>query len=125
MKSPATIDDGNRDAVVDWLEDRNKFHTWFTSVIAGSFVVLTVFGAKPGFTTPSEKLLSVALVLLLFATLCNLVSAFAIPSWKYRVRTGLVTNGTRMRIELRINGWLAVICFVSGLTLAFIGNMPA
>ena len=111
--------------VVEWLEDRNKFHTWFTSVIAGAFVLLSVFGEKPGFSTPSGKLLSIALGLLLFATLCNLVSAFSIPSWKYRVRTGLITNSTRMRIELRINGWLAVICFVCGLTLWFIGNMPA
>ena len=84
-----------------------------------------MFGEKPGFSTPSGKLLSIALGLLLFATLCNLVSAFSIPSWKYRVRTGLITNSTRMRIELRINGWLAVICFVWGLPLWFIGNMPA
>jgi hypothetical protein len=45
----AAIDDGNREAVLDRLKDRNHFHTWFTSLITGSFVVLTVFGSKPGF----------------------------------------------------------------------------
>ena len=124
MKKPWIINDDNRQAVVDWLEDRNKFHTWFSTVITGSLVAMLVFGGKPGFATPSQSFLSVAQILLLFAIVCNFVSAWSIPSWKYRVRTRLVTDSTRVRIELAINGWLAVICFVSGLTLAFIGNIP-
>jgi len=43
------IDDSNREAVLDWLADRKYFHIWFTSLILGSFVILTIFGKKPGF----------------------------------------------------------------------------
>lgn len=125
MKDHSIIDDHNREAVIGWLDDRRAFHTWFTSVIAGSFVVLSVFGDKPGFATPGQTMLSAALLLLLFAILCNFVSAWSIPSWKYKVRTRITTNSGRMRLELGINGWLAMLCFVCGLTLAFIGNMPA
>jgi hypothetical protein len=122
-KELAAIDDANREAVLDWLKDRNHFHTWFTSLITGSFVVLTVFGSKPGFSDPGRTVLSIALILLLVAVLCNLVCVWSIPSWKFRVRTQLITDATRMRSELAITAWIGVICFVSGLTLGFIGNM--
>jgi hypothetical protein len=122
-KELAAIDDGNREAVLDWLKDRNHFHTWFTSLITGSFVVLTVFGSKPGFSDPGRTVLSIALILLLVAVLCNLVCVWSIPSWKFRVRTQLITHAARMRSELAITAWIGVICFVSGLTLGFIGNM--
>lgn len=119
----AAIDDRNREAVIDWLKDRNHFHTWFTSLVTGSFVVLTVFGNKPGFEDPSQTVLSIALVLLLVAVLCNLVCVWSIPSWKFRVRAQLIADATRMRRELAITAWIGVVCFVSGLTLGFIGNM--
>ena len=118
------ITDRNRDAVVDWLIDRDHFHTWFTSLITGSFVVLTVFGSKPGYEEPGQILLSVSLILLLVSVLCSLVCVWSIPSWKFRVRTGLITDGTRMRSELAIAAWIGVVSFVAGLTLGFIGNMP-
>jgi hypothetical protein len=123
-KELSTIDERNRDAVIEWLNDRDRFHTWFTSVITGSFVILTVFGSKPGYEEAGPIMLSAALVLLLIAVLCSLVCVWSIPSWKYRVRTRLITDGTRMRLELAITAWIGVICFVSGLTLGFIGNMP-
>lgn len=119
-----TIDDSNRDAVVDWLTDRSHFHTWFTSVITGSFVGFTVFGTKPGFGDIAQIFLSVSLMLLLFSVLCNLVCVWSIPSWKFRVRTHLITNSARMRWELAVTAWLGVLCFVIGLTLGFIGNIP-
>jgi len=121
---PAAIDDANRDAVVDWLSDRNHFHTWFTSLITGSFVVLTVFGSKPGYSDLGQVLLSVSLVLLLVSMLCNLVCVWSIPSWKFRVRTRLLSDAAAMRRELAITAWIGVLCFVTGLTLGFIGNMP-
>jgi hypothetical protein len=120
----AEITDANRPHVVEWLEDRSRFHSWFSTVIAGSLVALIVFGSKPGFATPSQTFLSVAQILLLLAVVGNFVSVWSIPSWKYRVRTGLVTDSRRVRIELAVNGWFTVVCFISGLTLAFIGNMP-
>jgi len=118
------IDDRNRAFVLEWLRDRSAFHTWFSSLITGSFVVLTVFGNKPGFNTPSGIFLATAMVLLLLSLLCNLVCVWSIPSWKYRVGVGQLKDGTAMRRELAITAWIGVIAFVCGLTLGFIGNAP-
>jgi hypothetical protein len=118
----STITEKNRLFVVEWLRDRSAFHTWFSSLVTGSFVVITVFGSRPSFSSVSGSVLLIALVLLLFALLCNLVCVWSIPSWKYRVSTGILTDATGMRRELAITAWLGVIAFVCGLTLAVIGN---
>lgn len=120
----SVIDDAKRPFVVEWLRDRSAFHTWFSSLITGSFVLLTLFGNKPGFSAPGAVILSLAIGLLLLALLCNLVCVWSIPSWKFRISTGMLKNGTVMRRELAITAWIGVIAFVCGLTLAFIGNMP-
>ena len=117
----SAITEANRQCVVEWLRDRSAFHSWFSSLVTGSFVVVTVFGSKPSFSTVSGCFLSVALVLMLFALLYNLVCVWSIPNWKYRVSTGIVTDATAMRRELAITAWLGVIAFVSGLTLGVIG----
>lgn len=44
------IDDSNREPVVERLRDRSAFHSWFSSLATGSFVVIPVFGSKPGFS---------------------------------------------------------------------------
>jgi uncharacterized membrane protein len=130
MNAPQTtrelsvIDDSNRDAVVDWLAERSQFHSWFTSLIVGSFVVLTVFGNRPGFGSISEVFLAVSLSLMLLSLLCNLVCVWSIPSWKYRVKTAILSDATAMRRELAITAWIGVISFVSALTIGFIGNLP-
>ena len=123
-RKPLEINDKNRDAIVEWLKDRNQFHTWFTSMIIGSFIVLTVFGNQPGYESIGSKVLSVALILLLFSILCNLVCVWSIPTWKFRVSTGEITDANSMRMELAITAWAGVISFISGLTLGFIGNIP-
>lgn len=120
----AAITDANRPFIVEWLRDRSAFHTWFSSLITGSFVVLTVFGSKPGFSTPGGVFLSIAVALLLLALLCNLVCVWSIPSWKFRVSTGALASATGMQRELALTAWLGVISFVSGLTFGFIGNLP-
>ena len=121
----SVITEQNRPFVVEWLRDRSAFHTWFSSLVTGSFIVITVFGSRPSFSSAGGYILSVALILLLFALLCNLVCVWSIPSWKYRVSTGIVTDARTMRRELAITAWLGVIAFVSGLTLAVIGNSAA
>ena len=121
----AAIDDANREFVVEWLRDRNAFHTWFSSLITGSFVVLTLFGSKPGFATPSGVVLAIAVALLALSLVANLVCVWSIPSWKFRVNTGALTNATTMRRELNFSAWFGVLTFVSGLTLGFVGNVPA
>ena len=119
------VTEQNRQFVVEWLRDRSAFHSWFSSLVTASFVVITIFGSKPNFSSVGGYILSVALMLLLFALLCNLVCVWSIPSWKYRVSTGIVTDAARMRRELAITAWLGVIAFVSGLTLGVIGNSAA
>ena len=121
----SAINDENRSAVIEWLRDRSAFHTWFSSIVTGSFVVVTVFGAKPGFASPSGVVLSLAVALLILALVCNLVCVWSIPSWKYRVSTRLLTNSSAMRRELSITAWAGVITFVAGLTLAFVANTSA
>lgn len=118
----SAITEVNREFVLEWLRDRSSFHSWFSSLVTGSFVVITVFGRKPEFSTPSGVFLAVAVVLLLFALLCNLVCVWSIPSWKYRVSVGIVTDAGAMRRELAITAWLGVVAFVCGLTLGVVGN---
>jgi len=120
----SVIDEHNREYVVEWLRDRSAFHTWFSSLITASFVVLSVFGSKPGFATPAGVVLSIAVAMLVLALLCNLVCVWSIPSWKFRVSTGALTNGAAMRRELAITAWIGVVAFVCGLTLGFVGNVP-
>ena len=121
----ANIDDENRPHVIEWLRDRSAFHSWFSSLVTGSFVVISVFGSKPGFSTPSGMMLSISVALLILSLLANLVCVWSIPSWKYRVSTGVLLDGTGMRRELSITAWFGVIAFVAALTIGFIGNMPA
>lgn len=116
------ITDFNRPFIVEWLRDRSSFHQWFSSLIIGSFVVITVFGQKPNFEAPSGIVLSLAVLLFLFSMICNLVCVWSIPTWKYRVSSKSLSDSASMKRELGITAWLGVISFVSGLTFAVIGN---
>ena len=118
------INENNRDAVLDWLRDRSRFHTWLTTLILGSFIVLIVFGNRPGFDDIGAVSQTVSLVLLLISVLCNLVCVWSIPSWKYKVKTGSLKDARGMRLELAFIAWVGVISFICGLTLVFIGYLP-
>lgn len=71
---------------------------------------------------PGGVVLFIAVGLLVFSLIANLICVWSIPSWKYRVSVGTITQAATMRRELAITAWLGVIGFVSGITLAFIGN---
>lgn len=116
------ITEQNRKYIVEWLSDRSSFHTWFSSLITGSFVVITVFGKRPDFDSPNGVILSIAFLLFLFSLLCNLVCVWSIPTWKYRVNTKILNNSLGMKRELAITAWIGVLSFVAGLTLGVIGN---
>ncbi|MFT5220910.1 MAG: hypothetical protein ACI9LO_000989 [Planctomycetota bacterium] len=67
------ITEANEEFIIEWLNDRKEFHKWFTSLIIGTFVLLTIFGNKPGFASIAPVFLTSAVVLMLLALLCNLV----------------------------------------------------
>ncbi|MCP4978892.1 MAG: hypothetical protein GY935_00180 [Gammaproteobacteria bacterium] len=114
----------NEAYVIEWLNDRQDFHKWFTTLIIASFVLLTIFGNKPGFGSIGPVFLTAALISMLLAILCNLVCVWSIPGWKLKVRTGITTDGRELKRELGITAWIGVLSFVIGLTLGFIGNLP-
>jgi len=116
------INDQNTEAVIDWLKDRSGVLIWFTSIITGSIVLLTLFGKKPGFSTPSGIALTISLLLLFFSVLCNLVCVWQIPKWKYAVKTGRISNGRRMTLDLEITSWIGLASFLGALVMAVVGN---
>ncbi len=119
------INESNESHVIDWLDDRRDFQKWFSSLVVGSFLILTVFGNEPGFSDLGSIFLSISLGLLLFSIICSFICVLSIPAWKYGVRTKIIENGRRLNIELNITTWIGVICYVSGLTIGFIGNIGA
>lgn len=117
------ITEQNRPHILEWLKDRAATHVWFSILITGSFFILNAFDTAADFQTPGGTLLGIALLLFLFALMCNLICVWSIPSWKYKVATGIVTDSVRMRNELRITGWLGIIAFICGLNLIVIANV--
>ncbi|MBQ14979.1 MAG: hypothetical protein QGG67_18410 [Gammaproteobacteria bacterium] len=113
-----------REATVEWLKDRKEFHVWFASINTASFAIFSLFGNDPGFVTVSQQFLSVALMLFLVSILANLVILWSIPSWKIVIKLGSVSNASSMRWNFRITTWIGILCFLAGLTLGFIGNVP-
>ena len=114
-----------RQAILIWLGDRKEFHTWFASVITGSFAAFALFGERAGFGYIQQVWIMTALILFLFALLGNLVILWSIPSWKIMITLEEINNCSRMRWDFRLTTWFAIICFLAGLVLALVGNMPA
>jgi len=69
----AEVTEANREAVAKWLEDRTALLVWLTSVTTGSFVLVTLFGKKLGFETPSQLFLSLGASLLFLSVLLNVI----------------------------------------------------
>lgn len=116
------IDERNAEAVIEWLKDRSSVLIWFTSIITGSMVLLTLFGNQPGVDQPGSIALSISLLLMLFSILCNLICVWQIPKWKFAVRTGRVLNGRWMTLNLEITSWLGLVSFLGALVMAVLGN---
>lgn len=115
----SAISEGNRAFVVEWLRDRSAFHSWFSSLVTGSFVVITVFGRKPDLASPGGVPLATAEVVLPLALLCNLAGPGSMPSGKCRGGAGIATDARAMRREPAIAVRPGVIPFVS---LGVVGN---
>ncbi len=116
------ITDHNAAAVIDWLNDRSSVLTWFTSIVTGSVILLTIFGKRPGFQDLNSTILSISLLLMFFSILCNLICVWQIPKWKLAIRTGLISNGRRMVLDLEISSWLGLVSFLGALVMAALGN---
>jgi hypothetical protein len=116
------ITDDNSEAIIEWLKDRSSVLIWFTSIITGSIVLLTLFGNKPGFKDPNSIFLSISLLLMFFSIMCNLICVWQIPKWKLAIRTGRLSNGRRMALDLEITSWLGLVSFLGALVLGTLGN---
>jgi hypothetical protein len=116
------ITDDNIEIVIDWLKDRKDVLTWFTSIVTGSLVLLTVFGKKPGLQSIDGMVLSLSLLCMVTTLLVNLICVWQIPKWKYVIRVKQVSNGKRMMIDLEVTSWISLIAFLAALVLAAIGN---
>lgn len=108
----------NRDAFIELLNERSRFHTWLTSLITGSVVMLTAFGVKPSGMTVHGKVAFASLGLMIIGILANLVCVWNLPSLKFEVITGMVYRGSILRWDLGLSAWIGVFSFVLGLILA-------
>jgi hypothetical protein len=110
------ITENNRDAVVEWLEDRSKFHIWLTSIVTGSVVFFAATQQPQVQITELHSIIKIVSFLLLFLSiLTNMICIWSIPTWKYHVKTGNLTQGTIMRLELGISAWISVLSFILGM----------
>jgi len=118
-------DDIQRDAIVEWLNDRRDFHKWFASLTTLCFAAYSLFGTSFTELEITQRVfMTLALVCLLFSVLTNLVILWSIPSWKIRIQIKELNNASSMRWDFRITTWVGVVCFLTGLTLGFISNYP-
>jgi hypothetical protein len=120
VKLEITVD--NKDAVVEWLEDRLRFHIWLTSLTTGSIVFLAALAQELSIQVNEiQGLMTLsAFGLLFFSIITNLICIWSIPTWKFKVKTGQLTQGTQMRIELGLSAWMSVLLFLIGLFAAMI-----
>ncbi len=119
------INEKTKEPVLEWLKERSAFNVWFTSLATGSFLILEIFGNKPGFETTGQQCLTAALILMLISVLCNFVCVWSIPGWRLKIATDQIQNTQRMYTEIAITTWVGVVLFVMGLALGLMGNLAA
>jgi len=85
------ITEDNKEAVIEWLEDRQKFHTWLTSIVTGSIVFFAATHEATATTqvTELQMLTWGSLMFLFFSIVTNMICIWSIPTWKFRIKTGL------------------------------------
>jgi hypothetical protein len=54
---------------------------------------------------------------MLLSVLANIISIWSLSNWKYHVKTGLVTEGKRMRLDLELMAMIAIGSFLLGMLL--------
>jgi len=108
----------NRTAIIEWLEDRQKFHIWLTSIVSGTLVFLVSFGQPIDVGNFSDIFTLLGLSLMLISVLANMVSIWSISNYKLNVKTGVVKEGSRLRLDIEIVTAIAVGSFFFGFVFA-------
>ncbi|MCS5694461.1 hypothetical protein NZK33_21160 [Cyanobium sp. FGCU-6] len=117
------IDDDNREPIVKWLDDKIAVLRWFTSIVTGSLVLVSLFGRKPGLGSPSELFLSAAVACLFISVLLNLICVWQAPKWKFAILVSQVSDGRNMMWDIEISSWISLVFFLAGLVASVIGNL--
>ena len=85
--------------------------------------LFATFGAKVSLETTPGRLKALGLGLMLLSVIINVFCIWSLSNWKYNVRTGLVTDGARMRLDLELTGAIASGSFLIGLTIAVLASI--
>jgi hypothetical protein len=115
-----SVTDENRLAIIEWLEDRRKFHLWLTSIVSGASVFLVALGPPLESESVSGFLKLIGLSLMLLSILTNMVSIWSISNYKFSVKVGEVKEGVRLRLDIEMVTALASVSFFAGFVLAVI-----
>ncbi len=116
----AEIDDDNRAAIIVWLDDRSKFHSWFASIVTGSMVFISLFGWGSSIPVGCRPYAYSSLLLIFLSLVANLICIWSIPQWKLGIQTKKIIHGRAMRWDLGLTAWAGVIAFCLGLMLAIV-----
>ena len=94
-----TVDDDNRAAVLKWLDDRNRFHVWITSLITGAIIFLTTLTPNLSHSSESGLPMLIGVGLMLFSVVINIICIWSLTNYSLHVSRKLVSDGTRMRVD--------------------------
>jgi hypothetical protein len=117
------ITDDNRPAIIEWLEDRQRFHIWLTSIVSGASVFLATLGQPLESESAAGILKLIGLGVMMVSILANMVSIWSISNYKFNVKTGMVKEGSRLRFDIEIVTALAAGTFLIGFTLAVLPSV--
>ncbi len=120
-----TVDDDNRAAVLKWLDDRNRFHVWITSLITGAIIFLTTLTPNLSNSSESGLPMLIGVGLMLFSVVINIICIWSLTNYSLNVSRKLVSDGTSMRVDLEIMAFIAILSFLVGLSLAVMGVVLA
>jgi hypothetical protein len=117
------ITEDNRPAILGWLEDRQRFHIWLTSIVSGASVFLGTLGQPLESESVSGILKLIGLGVMMLSILANMVSIWSISNYKFNVKTGTVKEGSRLRFDIELVTALAAGTFLIGFVLAVLPSV--
>ena len=109
-----------KSAIVEWLNDRVKLHIWLTSVATGSIVFLAALGPSTNISSVPGMTKVAGLGFMLASVLVNIICVWSLSNWKLNINIGIVSDGSRMRLDIEVIGLLAISSFLIGLVVAVV-----